>query len=392
MAMEVVTPEELASSLSKFYVETRPKTNTKKPTNDHEDLVYHRNSLMSIRAGINRFLADLHRNIDIARDKEFKTANGVLDGLLKHRTRSGQSKPTKHKEIIEKCDLNKISSYLSGAPTCPIILRHHVWYNLSIHFVTRGMEFHHQLKTNSFSFENDESGEYVTLKVETQQKNHQGGLNSSTDPCDKRMYATGTSSCPVKMLKLLLAKTDKNATHLFNQYRKNAITSPYSNEIWFTDKPLAKRTFANFLADICKSASVTKSYTPHCLRATAIQFLNDEGFEARHIMFMTSHKSESSLRSYNRNVSTTQKKSLSSSLSAIALPKSETVSRSPPTPPPVTVAHGSESNENTESAVVVGKEQLPLSQNTNINVQTNLTTPTFFANASFSGCTFNFHK
>lgn len=93
--MEKVAPEELALSLDKFYVEVRPK-----PSNTADQDLYHRNSFLSIRAGINRFLSDIHRNIDIARDKEFKTANGVIDGMLKERTKTGLSKTTKHKEVI----------------------------------------------------------------------------------------------------------------------------------------------------------------------------------------------------------------------------------------------------------------------------------------------------
>ena len=51
---------------------------------------------------------------------------------------------------------------------------------------------------------------------------------------------------------------------------------------------------------------------PTSLRATAITYLNDSGFEARHIMFMSNHKNESSLISYNRFMSKYLSKTLSS--------------------------------------------------------------------------------
>ena len=103
------------------------------------------------------------------------------------------------------------------------ILRHCVWYNIAIHFVTRGIEFHHQLRKDSFLFQSDEHGEYVTLTHETQQKNFQGGLGSDEAPADKRMYATDSVFCPVKMLKLLINKTDPAATHLFNLVNASAL-------------------------------------------------------------------------------------------------------------------------------------------------------------------------
>ncbi len=121
------------------------------------------------------------------KDKEFRNANKTLDGLLKSRMRDGTSLPTKHKEVIEDTDLKKIANYFTTAPDSPVALRYCVWYNLSLHYVTRGLEFHHQLKLNSFEFHEDEYGEYVTLTHETQQKNFQGGLRSEEAPADKRI-------------------------------------------------------------------------------------------------------------------------------------------------------------------------------------------------------------
>jgi hypothetical protein len=69
------------------------------------------------------------------------------------------------------------------------------------------------------------------------------------------------------------------------------------------------------MTDICKNTKCSKVYTAHCLHATSIQAMNDVGHELRHIMFMTGHKNEASIRSYNRHCSVQQKKLLSSTLS-----------------------------------------------------------------------------
>ena len=159
----------------------------------------------------------------------------------------------------------------------PIILRQCVWYNLSIHFVSRGLEFHQQLKQDSFDFNVDEEGqEYVTINHETQQKNFQGGLTGDEAPADRRMYATGNSSCPVGSLKLLMAKTSPDSEFLFNSCNKEALAKPLHTDIWYGNSPLSKRTFCNIMADISKTSSCSKSYTGHCLRATAIQKLSDQ--------------------------------------------------------------------------------------------------------------------
>ena len=94
------------------------------------------------------------------------------------------------------------------------------------------------------------------------------------------MYATGDENCPVQALKLLISKTHKDATSLFNNCFREALTCPNTVSVWYDTKGLAKRTFSNFMADICKSSKLSKSYTPHCLRATAIQAMNDRGFSS----------------------------------------------------------------------------------------------------------------
>jgi hypothetical protein len=65
------------------------------------------------------------------------------------------------------------------------MLRQCVWFNLSIHFVSRDHELHHQLRRDSLTFCHDDEGlEYVVLRHENQQKNLQGGINSEETRID----------------------------------------------------------------------------------------------------------------------------------------------------------------------------------------------------------------
>ena len=95
--------------------------------------------MKNIRAAINRHIQDLDRDFDIVRDKGFRKVNDI-DGKLKSSLQKGLSRPTKHKEIITLKDLEKITFYLYSVDN-PVILRFRVWYNLAIHFVSRGLEF-----------------------------------------------------------------------------------------------------------------------------------------------------------------------------------------------------------------------------------------------------------
>ena len=344
--------------------------------------------MKNIRAAINRFIQDNGRNIDIIRGPAFKSANNTLDGLLKEQTRLGLSRQTLHKNIIEEEDLCQISKYMSRASESALILRQSVWMNLAIHFVSRGLEFHHQLKINSFDFQFDEFGkEYATINHETQQKNFQGGLSKDEAPVDRRMYATGDKNCPVQALKLLISKTHKDATSLFNNCFREALTCPNTVSVWYDTKGLAKRTFSNFMADICKSSKLSKSYTPHCLGATAIQAMNDRGFSSRHIMFMSGHRCEASLKSYSRNPSAQQKKALSSTLSKVIKPDS--AQKSVDIPQSTTSLYTPPISESESMSLVSDSLSNRNTSPTNMSYQNENNLSSLFQSGSFQGCTFN---
>ena len=174
----------------------------------------------------------------------------LLNAKLKFNLRNGLSRPTQHHQIIPDEELLKINAYLQRND--PISLRFRVWYLLAIHFVTRGIEFHHQLSPSSLKFESDQRGhEYVTISHETHQKNHQGGLTEvSAETVDKRMYETRESDCPVKAVTHFLAKTDPSAKSLFNQCSKDALKNPDIHSLWYTATPCKVKQFSSFMPEI----------------------------------------------------------------------------------------------------------------------------------------------
>ncbi|XP_062568618.1 uncharacterized protein LOC134230786 [Saccostrea cucullata] len=381
---ETISASDLNTLLGRFYAEACKQSDKRKPSQNME---YHKNSFKSIRSALNRYLQDLGRDFDIVRGREFRTSNNILDGKLKKNLQDGLSKPTQHKEIIPQADLLKISAYLFDTEN-PITLRFRTWFIISMQFVTRGLEFHHQLKRDSFVFKTDENGdEYVTLSHETKQKNWQGGIDSTENPKEKRMYAVPSAGdkCPLKTLKLFISKTDPNAEFLFNRCIKAALSSPENLEIWYDNIPLKPYQFTRFMADISKHSDCSRRYTAHCLRATAIQGMNDAGYEIRHIMHMSGHKSEASVRSYNRDCTTIQKKNMSDTLSRLTvstcspgcIPKSQT--------------------EDQSQSIDRMSSNVPISASSSnpgiVSLQSsNILSAGFMANSTFNNCVFNFEK
>ena len=71
---------------------------------------------------------------------------------------------------------------------------------------------------------------------------------------------------------------------------------------------------------------LSKVYTNHCIRSTAISVLDNNNFEARHIMRVSGHKSETSIRSYSRQLTECKQREISHTLtSACAQSRTEIV-------------------------------------------------------------------
>ena len=78
---------------------------------------------------------------------------------------------------------------------------------------------------------------------------------------------------------------------------------------------------------LSKAANLSYVYTNHCVRATATTALSHTGFEARHIMTVSGHSHESSVRSYVSDTTAIQKRNMSEALSDITAASSYTHQR-----------------------------------------------------------------
>ena len=85
--------------------------------------------------------------------------------------------------------------------------------------------------------------------------------------------------------------------------------------VWYCNSPLGKNSLANFMSDISKAAKLSMVYTNHSVRATSITIMDNGGITGRHIMKVSGHRSETSLKSYSNRVSDKKKKEISDVLS-----------------------------------------------------------------------------
>ena len=86
----------------------------------------------------------------------------------------------------------------------------------------------------------------------------------------------------------------------FNFQRPKFARDIKNPDIWYDNMSVGTHTLGNKMKLLSKDLEfcLSREYTNHCLRATSITLL--DCFEARHVMTVSGHKSESSIRSYTR--------------------------------------------------------------------------------------------
>ena len=313
-----MTNEELDKNLRKFYGEARNK-------NGEE---YGRSSLLQIRNSIERYLnyPPHNKGMQISSNQTFSSSNQMLNATLKSLKKRGKEN-VKHKNPIEMTDLKvlKESGVLNNDN--PLGILRNVWFHVSIYWCRRGREGQRELRHGSFRFNEDAEGEmYVEMTHDEATKNHPGGLNDDgTNEKEGRMYATTDSQDGYHSMKKYLRLLNPKCSAFF-QRPKSSIPAEGP---WFENKPLGVNTLSNMMKEISKAAKLSKLYTNHCIRASAITLWSEAGLASRHIMKISGHKNEQSLKHYNSHPSTSELKKCSQVLSTALGRQDRTLQQSP---------------------------------------------------------------
>ena len=303
--LEQMTTRQLDENLFRFYAEARTK--------DKRD--YSKSALLGFRHGIERYLNNppLNRAIKIASNPLFTKSNQMLDANIKQLKQLGKEN-VQHKPPLEKEDLAKLKTSDVFNPINPLSLLRSVWFHVVLYWCRRGREGQRNLTVNSFAFEVDSSGRrYVRITNDESSKNHPGGLGdvSSTEK-EARMYETDQPIDGYKALALYLEKVNPNCLALFQYPARSWQTT---NTVWFENRPLGVKKIAKMMTEISQAAGLSKNYTNHSVRATAITVWSNAGIPNRHIMAISGHRKEQSLVHYNARTSSLQLRNCSDVLS-----------------------------------------------------------------------------
>ena len=87
---------------------------------------------------------------------------------------------------------------------------------------------------------------------------------------------------------VILRQRDRNQVKSLNPKKQCDET----DATWYDDQPAGVNTLGGKMKAISKQTKLSREYTNHSIRATSVTILDRCEFEARHIMWVSGHKSE----------------------------------------------------------------------------------------------------
>jgi len=111
------------------------------------------------------------------------------------------------------------------------------------------------------------------------------------------MIANDNPFCAVSSFENYLSVLNPVNEYLFQRLKSSA-----KGEVWYdnVNMVVGENTLGKKMKVISQRAELSTTYTNHSIRAMTITILDRSGFEARHIMSVSGHRNESSIKSYSK--------------------------------------------------------------------------------------------
>ena len=76
-----------------------------------------------------------------------------------------------------------------------------------------------------------------------------------------------------------------------------------SSTSWFCRVPVGEKALGKMMATLSAKYSLSKRYTNYYVRVTSLKLMGNDQIPGRHIIRVSGHKSEASIKSYARKLS-----------------------------------------------------------------------------------------
>jgi hypothetical protein len=290
-------PDELATCLSKFVLETRTVKG------EH----YAPRTINMLLAGLHRYVQTNNPNKEMLnfmrRDlHSFKGLHATCDRYFRQLRTMGIGANPRSTVIITAEEEDTLwKSEVLGLHTPKALLNAAFYYN-GKNFHLRGGEEHRFLRLSQFQRHvHPDRYEYT----ESGSKNNSGGIEDIRGNVRNKIvpiYSNPASGdrCHVRILDLYISKLPPEAKQHDCFYLKPKSAYSPSDEVWYTNQVVGKNELARMVPTMFKEAKLSKHATNHSLRATGATELYRCGVPENIIKERTGHKSLDGVRAYER--------------------------------------------------------------------------------------------
>ena len=120
----------------------------------------------------------------------------------------------------------------------------------------------------------------------------------------------GDAKCPFMLMKRYLELIPPTVKCLFPKPLKK-----FSNEKWYSEREVVgKNTLSCAMKNISKEASLSMTYTNHCIRASVVTSLSNADVPLADIQVVTGHRKIETIQHYDKRVSVSKRIRLSHKL------------------------------------------------------------------------------
>ena len=236
--------------------------------------------------------------MDIIKDPEFRQVNAVFHAEIAQLKREGKAK-TEHKLPINNDNIKKL--YESGLFNLnqPDTLQNKVFLDV----ISAGLEGTPEsegIEENWFFCQIGSSGARYDEKVKEELTKNRREADEAQET--KTMFETRNAVCLVLSFEKYISHLNPRNKYHFQRPKR---VVKQSDNICYDNMVVGQRTFGDKMKNLSRSPKL--SHPNHSIRATIISILDECGYEARHIMAVSGHGSENSIRSYAAKTSLSKK-------------------------------------------------------------------------------------
>lgn len=154
---------------------------------------------------------------------------------------------------------------------------------MRLYWCRKGREGQRNLTLSSFKFLKDENNRpFANMTHDEQTKNHPGGVGDvESFEKEGRLYqTTDDPSDGFSALQFYISKLNPECT-AFPVPKAEVVSC---DSIWYENRPLGIQKLGTMIKEMSDAAGLSKNYTNHSVKATAITLWSNAGLSNRHIM------------------------------------------------------------------------------------------------------------